>query len=495
MTPRRSRTTLTPRGLDRAALAGVVCAALALSGCGTRAADGQVAVGAGAGAVTLSPESLRALAELQGGGQPALPPQPGQPAVSDPAVANPKQSPASGAARSKVAKPKPGTVASALPKVAASAVGTCPVALAPVAIGQIGTFSGLLGPATRSMQTTLAAWAQDLNSRGGLACHPIEVHSADDGTDPARAAALAQDMAQNRNVVAFVANALVFPAGFQQAIARAEVPAVGGNGPQSWRNSPWVFPEGASFADQIFGLVRNGVEQGKRRLGLVICVEASACSEFTNDFKATAPVAGAELVYTKQSSITQIDYTAECLNARDAGVDQLAVGLDGASIGRLARSCKAIGYRPLLSSLASLLSPGQAADALVREFGLATSTPTAPWILQDTPGLREYHRVMRQLAPQTPPDAASVTAFTSGKLLEAAIANVAAEVVDAPITPALVLKGLGGIRNESLGGLAAGLTFTPGQKMAASSGCVFLELLTTKGWTAPMGSRPVCRPR
>lgn len=162
--------------------------------------------------------------------------------------------------------------------------------------------------------------------------------------------------------------------------------------------------------------------------------------------------------------------TRNGLNARKAGVDQLAVGLDGASIGRLARSCQAIGYRPLLSSLASLLSPGQAADALVREFGLATSTANAPWTLKDTPGLREYRRVMSQLAPQTPPDAASVTAFTDGKLLEAAIANVAAEVARGPITPALVLRGLGGIHDEPLGGLTAGLTFTPGQESAPSSG-------------------------
>src|SRR5262249_20727632 len=149
------------------------------------------------------------------------------------------------------------------------------------------------------------------------------------------------------------------------------------------------------------------------------------------------------------------------------------------SIGRLARSCEAIGYRPLLSSLAALLSPANADDPLVRQFGIATATADAPWTLQDTPGLRDYHRVMSQLAPQTPPHGNTLTAYTSGKPLQAALANVAAEVARGPITPALVLRGLGRIHNESLGGLTIGLTFSPGQESSPSSGCVFVEILTT----------------
>jgi branched-chain amino acid transport system substrate-binding protein len=193
-------------------------------------------------------------------------------------------------------------------------------------------------------------------------------------------------------------------------------------------------------------------------------------------------------------AVTQPDYTANCLNARDAGVDQLGLGLDGASIGRVARSCAAVGYHPLLSGLGNIISPGQAADPLIRSFGLATSSPDAPWMLADTPGLREYHRVLARWAPDLPADGQSVMGFASGKLLEAALANVAADVARGPITPALVVRGLYGVHDETLGGLTANLTFRTGQSQAPSSGCVFYELLTTSGWTAPEGSRPICRP-
>jgi hypothetical protein len=46
---------------------------------------------------------------------------------------------------------------------------------------------------------------------------------------------------------------------------------------------------------------------------------------------------------------------------------------------------------------------------------------------------------------------------------------------------ALVLQGLGMIKHEALGGLAAPITFTPNQAHAISGGCLFFEQLTTQG--------------
>jgi branched-chain amino acid transport system substrate-binding protein len=54
------------------------------------------------------------------------------------------------------------------------------------------------------------------------------------------------------------------------------------------------------------------------------------------------------------------------------------------------------------------------------------------------------------------------------------------------------VSGLGRIKNETLGGLVPPITFSPGQPAAPRLDCVFLELLTRSGWTAPAGSSPVC---
>jgi branched-chain amino acid transport system substrate-binding protein len=106
--------------------------------------------------------------------------------------------------------------------------------------------------------------------------------------------------------------------------------------------------------------------------------------------------------------------------------------------------------------------------------------------------LRAYHDAIARYAPNLTPNGASVIGWTCGKLLEAAVARVAQTARTGPITSALVMQGLGQIRNEALGGLTAPLTFSPGQRHATSSGCVFYEFLTTTGWTAPRGSHPIC---
>jgi len=45
---------------------------------------------------------------------------------------------------------------------------------------------------------------------------------------------------------------------------------------------------------------------------------------------------------------------------------------------------------------------------------------------------------------------------------------------------------------ETLGGLIAPITFSPGQAHATSTGCMFFEQLSTAGWSAPRGSKTVC---
>jgi branched-chain amino acid transport system substrate-binding protein len=370
---------------------------------------------------------------------------------------------------------------------------TCAHPLDPVAIGQVGFFSGFAAPITGSIRTMLAVWVKDINARGGLACHPVVLYSQDDGGDASRSAAAVQELVAVRRVVAFVANAPLAVAGFRYAVEAAKVPAIGGGDSRDWFESPWLFPQGASLQDQVVGVIRNGVAAGHKRLGVLYCVEATQCAEAITAVRdGAAKAAGAELVYDAAVSIAQTDYTAQCLNARDAHVDQLALGLDGASITRVARSCAAIGYRPLFSTSSGVLSPGQAADETLRSFGVATASGQVPFTLSDTAGLRSYREALARYAPNQAPDGASVIGWTCGKLLEAAVARVAEAARTGPITSALLMKGLGQIRDESLGGLTAPISYSPGQRHATSSGCVFYEFLSTTGWSAPRGSRPVC---
>jgi branched-chain amino acid transport system substrate-binding protein len=395
--------------------------------------------------------------------------------------------------RAPQAKAAADTVAATTTNVSSSR--QCAGQSAPVAIGQVGTFSGVAGPITAGARSLLAAWVEDLNSRGGLACHPVKLYSQDDGADPARAAAEVQDLVARRHVVALVGNLVALSmGGFRPAVEAARIPVIGtAAGTKDDFDSPWFYPAGGSNDDIAVGLIANAVATGHTRLGVLYCVEAAGCTEvyqFVRDHAAKA--AGADLVYAAPVSIAQPDYTAQCLNARDAKVDVLGLAVDGASMTRVAHSCAAIGYHPLLASSAQLLTQQDAADPTLRSFGLTSATPQVPFILDDTPGLRAYHQVFDRYLPNQPPDGASMLAWAAAQLFETAVDKVADQARQGPLTTALILDGLGKIHEDTLGGITGPLTFTPAESHATSNGCVFYMTLDTTGWTAPRGSQPVC---
>ena len=486
---------------------------LLLSACGTRASDTQIAAEAGGSPTTLSPAVLNQIKEAAAAGAASALGSAGGAAAAGPAAAAPAPAsggvapaagtatgtgaagaPAAGApgAATKAGNNNKVTSQSAAAPAAGSAA-TCTKPGTPVNVGQVGTFSGVTGPAWTNGRTAVAVWAKDINARGGLACHPVQIFFGDDGGDPARAAALVGQLSKDDHVVAFVGGHLDLSiAGFLQAIETAKVPAVGGDLiAQEWYGqSAYMFPQGASFDDQAIGIMKQNLAAGKTKVGLLYCVEVRACTYANKQSATLAKAAGVQIVYTSAISLTQTDFTAQCQSAKNAGADQLLLGMDGTAMARVARSCAAINYKPILGGFGGTISPGQATDPTLRQFNLATTSGTAPWTETSTPGLKAYHDALAQFAPGEQTSGSSVQMWTAAKLLEAAVNQLGPAAVNETLTPALVMQGLHKIRNESLGGLTTGLTFTSG--LPKSTGCVFRELLTTAGWSAPGGVKPFC---
>jgi branched-chain amino acid transport system substrate-binding protein len=123
---------------------------------------------------------------------------------------------------------------------------------------------------------------------------------------------------------------------------------------------------------------------------------------------------------------TQPDFTPQCLNARNAGVDLLALGMDGAAMTGVGRSCAAIGYRPLLAPGAATFTLENTGDPKLRAFGMVSGSRVAPWMAQDTPAARAFHDALARFAPDLIPDGETMLGWTSGKLLEAALDKLSA---------------------------------------------------------------------
>jgi branched-chain amino acid transport system substrate-binding protein len=198
------------------------------------------------------------------------------------------------------------------------------------------------------------------------------------------------------------------------------------------------------------------------------------------------------MVYSSPVSLTQTDFTAQCQNAKSAGVQSFGMGVDGSAIARVARSCAAIGYFPQFASGGGVISPPQAKEPGIRRNTLTTSSGTAPWFLTDTPGQKEYAAALQRYSPGMEPDGNSMQAWASMKLVEAAVRNLGVEARAKPLLAADLITGLGKVKNETLDGLAPTFSFSPGQQAAPKLHCVYFELLSDKGWTAPNGSKPVC---
>ena len=361
-----------------------------------------------------------------------------------------------------------------------------PASGAPILIGNVGHYSGILGASTVPGRVSLQVWEKSVNARGGIAGHPVQLITADDAGDPARHLAIVKDLVENRKVIAFVGN--LIPLTIQASTHYLEekgVPSIGGDiTTHTWWESKALYPQGTFIDDVIFRAVSEGVKVGKTKLGVLYCVENPLCKQAHDLLRAGgAQKVGATMVYSSQITITQPDYTAECLRAASSGVDLFLVLADPPTVGRVANSCGQQSFRPQYV-LASLSSDLRLASNDNLE-GTIAILPNFPWMVTDTAAAQEFQKARQTYAPDLAGSAAVISEWTAGKLLELAAAGVGAAPASAEIT-----KGLRSMNNETVGGLAPPLTFSG--DLPAKSSCGFVIRIQSKAWVAPKGSQVVC---
>lgn len=468
-------------------------AVLLMVGCGTRVSDARVIAGVGGAAVSAGQGSDIPYASTRPNAGDALTDQP-LPGASGPAKSSVGPVLSSGSLQGPATRGQGGGSTGAVPGPAGAAE-TCTSQGAPIIIGQVGSFSGLVGPVVGSARTGLAVWARDVNARGGIACHPVQVYAEDDASDAAKSSQAVRNLVQHKHAVALVGNFVPLSmAGFRNAVESVKVPAIGGDlVSPDWNQSQWLFPHGASVGGQVYGGFKQAVQQGHTKLGILYCVESSVCTNGYNESTkgGRAKAAGATVVYAAQVSLTATDYTAQCQGAKNAGADVLGLSVDGAAMARVVRSCAAIGYHPAGATVSGAIGAAQSNDSLLQQNTLSIASPVAPWTDTGNASVRAYVAAMQRYAPNQGTDGASISAWASGKLLEAALDKVATEARKGPVSTALILKGLGLIRHETLKGLIAPATFMAG-RATPQSACAFYLLLKTGGWTSPRGSTPQC---
>jgi ABC-type branched-subunit amino acid transport system substrate-binding protein len=360
-----------------------------------------------------------------------------------------------------------------------------------VVVGSVATLSGPLGAFTKDYITAIQVWAKYLNGKGGLGGHPIRHLVADDGGDPARYNAAVRTMAEEQGAIAFIHNTLGFAGGDLSYVTQKGIPVIGHEGGTDFvYDSPMVFTPAASGSTYAYAgmaaIASMAIPDGNTKLAVLACSDVKLCDNFYKVL--TGPEAreiGFEVVYQARPSLTQPDYTGECISARQAGANVMITILDNNSMLRVARSCARQNYKPQYGYFDNVTLPSVADDPVTEGAVVATKAP--PWPGKDQPGLVDLHQGFATAAPGVEVSGGHMNGWVSAKTFEAAARNLP----DNP-TSQDILKGLWALNGDNLGGLTYPLYFQQDQG-SPKKACWGVVKIENKTFTMPKGTGLTCK--
>ncbi len=360
-----------------------------------------------------------------------------------------------------------------------------------VTVGIICACTGPLGANYAVGPPAYQAWAKSVNAAGGINGHKVNVIVKDDqgniGVSLADAKALI-----SQGVVALVDDTNDDTA-WASAAEAATVPVIGGGAVSAVPLTSADFFS-ADTTEDVFALaqVLSAKKVGASKIGDLYCAEAPACAQIVPILQNTAKALGLTVAYTKEITATQPSYAAECLAAKDAGVDFLGIGESAGAVQTTMTDCVQQGFTPWVSigdggvSNTNLTTPGEG----TKSIGYETDVP---YFLTNTPGMKTYLKVVKKYAPQIlkSPNYGeeAVAMYVSGLLLGKAM-QVGTTGKSGPVTTAEIYNGLYSLHKDTLGGMAVPLTFTKGKPSPID--CWYWIGIHNHKFTMPYGTKPFC---
>lgn len=358
-----------------------------------------------------------------------------------------------------------------------------------IKIGSFGTQSGPIGLILANAVAAVRAWVADVNSRGGLAGHPVQLVLADDGGDPGKALAITRRMVEEEKVLALFD--LFGAATMHTAVPYVEqqrVPVIGSVPHPAIEYSPVFFaPEATNIEINRAHLTALRAMSRLTKVSLLTCREADACPKALKDIKEYAPKVGFQVVHEAQVSLAQPDYTAEVLAARNAGAEAVVLVLDVQSVVRFLRSAQrqewhpAVLGGPAVYEQAFLESAGDLAD------GTMLFASTLPYSI--SPRMAPYREAVSRWVPGGKLGDFGAAMWLGGRLFERI-----APALGEPPTRQQIFDALQALRGETLGGLTPPLEF-PATRTETTNRCVVPVRVENGRYVAPAGDTFVCNER
>jgi branched-chain amino acid transport system substrate-binding protein len=358
----------------------------------------------------------------------------------------------------------------------------------PIVIGTICACSGPDASSDALTGPTLKMWGQWVNASGGINGHPVKVDVMDDNGSAATSLAAAKTLVQQDHVVAIVGEQTAQDITWAKYVESAGVPVIGGGSYSPPMNSnPDFFPSGGTLAAANYGLVDEAVQQGQKKLSLMVCAEAPICATYVDAFRKLVPgFFGGSVVYSSTIAASAPNYTAQCVASKQAGADALFVESFSPVIARVHTDCAAQSYSPGQYGISATVDLSSQKPTTVIQYNLSIADTK-------TVAGQELQAAIDKYAPS---GFRSNTAYTdnlmqvwAGALLFTAAAKASHLSPSSP--PAELKQGLYSLKNYTDDGASPPLTFTPSKPTVVS--CWFTETRVKKQITG-YSTTPTCVP-
>src|SRR5262249_45288281 len=141
----------------------------------------------------------------------------------------------------------------------------------------------------------------------------------------------------SQDVAAIVDLSLV-DAAWTPQLASAKIPVFAG--PTASMN-PMIFWAGQSSSGTSNGQTTIAVAKaaGAKNIGTFYCVETPTCATGLKGLEAAAKAAALPVAYKASITTAQPNFTAQCVAAKQAGVEALSIGEQPTTIARAAADC------------------------------------------------------------------------------------------------------------------------------------------------------------
>lgn len=358
----------------------------------------------------------------------------------------------------------------------------------PIVIGSVGTYSGAVGATFEQAPRALQAWAAAINTTGGISGRPVKVIVMDDRGSAATSRAQVRELVEKHKVAAIVsANVLTASLNaWKGYVNEKKVPVLGGVCGPGWHGPGILFTGCPSVDTWAFGVPFVGAKYGTgKKFGALLCREDALCDILEDRWftKGYAKRAGLEPVYNARISITQPDFTSECVQAKNAGVEILFVLADPGGVARAAAACSRQNYQPQFLQVDATVNSGTPTKTGLQNV-LQTSL-FLPFAGVSSPAFREFDAAWKKYGGGQDAGAAAVRGWVSAKMFERA-----ARKAGKNISRDAIIKAMYSFTNERFGGLTIPLSYGP--QGTKDSPCVFPMKAANGRWTAPNSDKPAC---